>query len=310
MKMMSDKQNIIRDLAIPFPVTPSFRQQARDYALQYSTQDTHARIYFNTLGVFVADAYFRLLGFETNLTQPERWNAAQRLWNEASELELVGLGNLECRVIAPESQTLRLPPETWRERIGYLFIEIASSEKEAVLLGFLPAFDPEASPEDIAIANLKSMDDLMDYLSQRQTSSFPLSGEADHPPLEGTERKITDLRKWLDHIYEQEWQLARRGLSTATCKKKIPMAGQVFELQLSISETSEGEIAVLVIVQPETGSLPVGMQVSVPDESDVYTETVDKPANLIMIPLEFSPGEAFWVEIQMGDTLIRENFIV
>jgi Protein of unknown function (DUF1822) len=95
---MIDQPSKLPDLAMPFPITSAARLQARAYAAQYFIPDTH-EIYLNTLAVLVAANYLRLLNFQTNLAQPERWNAADRLWGEASELELVGLGKIECRAI-------------------------------------------------------------------------------------------------------------------------------------------------------------------------------------------------------------------
>ncbi|WP_306297405.1 DUF1822 family protein [Cylindrospermopsis raciborskii] len=100
-----------------------------------------------------------------------------------------------------------------------------------------------------------------------------------------------------------------RDLKNATCKKDIPLAGQIFKMQLSVSQNSEELVTVRVIVQSENTFLSMGMQVSVPDESDIYTETVDQPADLISIPLELSPGEEFWVELRLGETFVREYFI-
>lgn len=306
---MSDKLNVLQELAIPFPIPASFRRQARAYASQYFTQDAQERTYFNTLVVLVADAYFRLLGFETNLTKPERWNAARRLWSEASELELRGLGNLECRVIATGQQTVILPPESLSNRIGYLFVEIASSEKAATLVGFLPAFHPETTDAEVTIADLQSMDDLIDYLAQQEASSLAEIVQTNDLEREFAEKKITYLRNWLNNVYEADWEPSTRDLKTATCKKKLQLAGQVFEMQLSVSQSNDELILVRVIVQGESASLPRGMQVSVPDESDIYTETVNEPADLISIPLELSSGEEFWVELRIGETFIREYFI-
>jgi hypothetical protein len=298
---MSDKLNVLRELAIPFPVTVSFKRQARIYASQYFTQDAQQRIYFNTLAVLIADAYFRMLGFETNLAKPERWNAAYRLWNEANELELIGLGNLECCVIATGQKSVILPPESLSNRIGYLFVEIASSEKSATLIGFLPAFHPETTDAEVAMsttgyayATLQSMDDLIDYLTLTQ---------------EFADKKLTYLRNWLNNVYEADWEPSMRDLRSATCKKKLQLARQVFEMQLSVSQSNDELIFVRVNVKSESGSLPRGMQVSVPDESDIYTETVNETANLISIPLELSSGEEFWVELRIGETFIREYFI-
>jgi hypothetical protein len=314
---MSDKLSALQELAIPFPIPASFRRQARAYASQYLTQNAQERTYFNTLVVLVADAYFRLLGFETNLTKPERWNAAGRLWSEANELELLGLGNLECLVIATGQKSVILPPESLSDelqrgvahRIGYLFVEIASSEKAATLVGFLPAFHPETKDAEVALADLQSMDDLIDYLAQQEASSLAGIVQTNDLTREFAEKKITYLRNWLNNVYEADWEPSMRDLKTATCKKKFQLAGQVFEMQLSVSQSNDELILVRVIVQGESGSLPRGMQVSVPDESDIYTETVNEVADLISIPLELSSSEEFWVELRIGETFIREYFI-
>ncbi|MHC5733521.1 DUF1822 family protein [Nostoc sp.] len=321
---MSDKLNLLRELAIPFPITVSFRRQAKAYASQYFTQDAQHRIYLNTLAVLVADAYFRMLGFETNLAKPERWNAAHRLWNEANELELIGLGNLECCVITTGQESVILPPENLSDRnsnllgvrIGYLFVEISSSEKAATLVGFLPAFHPEIADEKVAMsttgyayADLQSMDDLIDYLAQQETSSLAETIDPNDLTREFAQTKITYLRNWLNNVYAAGWEPSMRDLRTATCKKKLQLSGQVFELQLSVSQSNDELILVRVIVQGESAALPRGMQVSVPDESEIYTETVNEPADLISIPLELSSGEEFWVELRIGETFMREYFI-
>jgi hypothetical protein len=308
---MNDKLNVLHDLAIPFPISASFRHQARAYAAQYFAPNIQQRIYLNTLAVFVADAYFQILGFQTNLNRPERWNASQRLWSEANELELSGLGNLECCVIVKEQEKIILPSDISSNNIGYLFIEIADSEKEAMLIGFLPDFDTEAANEEVKITDLQSMDDLIDYLSDKETSLIgqTQTAEINNLSLEFTEKKITYLRNWLNNIYEGDWQPATRDLRNATCKKNISLAGQIFKMQLSVSQNNEELVTVRVIVQSENTLLPMGMQVSVPDESDIYTKTVNESGDLIDIWLELSPNEEFWVELRLGETFVREYFI-
>lgn len=312
---MTDKLNLLRELAIPFPIPPSFRRQAKAYASQYFTQEAQKRSYLNTLALLVANGYLRLLGFETNLSKLERWNALHRIWSEGNELELSGLGNLECCVIPPGQETVILPPETsfpvetWSDGlrpiigdlIGYLFVEIPSSEHTATLVGFLPASD--ITDAEIALADLQSMDDLIDYLAPAETV------KTNDLTREFAERKITYLRNWLNNIYTADWQLSMRDLRGATCKKKLNLAGQIFELQLSVSQSEDELMLVRVIVQGENAYLPGGMQVSVPDESEIYIETVNEVVDLISIPLELVNGEEFWVELRLGEDSIREYFI-
>lgn len=311
---MNHNFDTLQELAIPFPIPASFRRQASIYASQYFTSDAEARIYYQTLAVLVVDGYLRLLGFETNLAQPTRWNALHRLWSEGNELELPGLGKLECCVITAEQQSIILPaetallPENWSDglqpivsdRIGYIFVEIPSSEHTATLLGFLPA--AATTDAEITISDLQSMDDFIDYLTQRETF------QTNDLTREFAEKKITYLRNWLNNIYEADWELSTRDLRGATCKKKLKIAGQVFTLQLSVSQSNSELMLVRVVVQGENTPLPLGMQVSVPDEAEIYTETVNETADMIAIPLELATGEEFWVELQLGEDTIREYF--
>jgi Protein of unknown function (DUF1822) len=297
---MIDQPSTPSDLAMPFPITSAARRQARAYAAQYFIPDTR-EIYLNTLAVLVADNYLRLLNFQTNLAQPERWNAADRLWGEASELELVGLGKIECCAVLAGQTVAFLPPEAWIDRIGYLFIEVAASEKAATLVGFLPADHLETSEAEVTIKNLQSIDQMIDYLTDLE--EFKISQEL-------VSYQITYFKNWLNSIYEAGWEPALRDLSVITGQKKISLAEQVFVLQIYVSQGSDELTGVRVDVRAESGFLPKGLQVSVPDENEIHIETVNEPADLIVVPLEFLAGEEFWVDIQMGDNSIREYFIV
>jgi Protein of unknown function (DUF1822) len=303
---MTDKLNLIRELAIPFPIPASFHSQARAFAGQYFNQNVRERVYLNTLAVLVANAYFRLLGFETNLTEPDRWNALQRLWSEANDLELTGLGNLECQAIEAGQQTVMLSAESSSDPIGCLFVEIDRANHSALLIGFVPNVITEL---EVAISDLQSMDDLIDYLSRLKTSlSIEISQEIDIN-REFAEKKTIYLRDWLNNIYTVDWEPALRGLQAVTCKKKLQLAGQIFEIQLSVDRHNDESVLVRVIVRGEGFILPRGMQVSVPDEFDIYTETVKDAADLIDIPLELSSGEEFWVELRLFESVIREYFV-
>ena len=206
-----------------------------------------------------------------------------------------------------EQQTVTLPAESSIDPIGYLCIEIASSEKTATLLGFLPSVHPAG---EIEIAQLQSMDELIDYLAPSETSLPIQISQTIDIAQEFAEKKTTYLRNWLNNIYTADWEPAMRDLRTVTCKKKLQLAGQEFEMQLSVDRHHDELVLVRVIVRAESATLPKGMQVSVPDESDIYTETVNDIANLIDIPLELSSGEDFWVELRLDESFSREYFIV
>ncbi|BAZ04137.1 DUF1822 family protein [Calothrix sp. NIES-3974] len=308
---MNNQLNRLRELAIPLPIPPSYRQQAKMYALQYLNPNVQKRIYVQTLGLLAVDGYLRLLGFSTDLSKPQRWNAGCRLWSEANELELPGLGFLQCVVIGEGEEKVILTPKStrvgldFRVGLGYVFVEIADSEKTATLIGFLPGselMDGEGEME-IAVATLKSVDDLIDFLSEREGL------EVDELTQEFAVRKITYLQDWLNHIYEGEWEPCVRDLQAITCQRKFQLAERVLIVQLTVSENQDGSMFVRVIVQGENDYLPIGLQVSVPDESAIYTERVEEVADMIAIPLELNQGEEFWLELSIQGESVREYFV-
>lgn len=309
---MNNQLNRLRELAIPLPIPASYRQQAKMYASQYFQSDVQKRIYVQTLGLLAVDGYLRLLGFSTDLSKPQRWNAGCRLWSEANELELPGLGFLQCMVIGEGEEKVILTPECTRVGLdirgclGYVFVEIADSGKTATLMGFLPGSELMGGEGEIeiAIATLKSVDDLIDFLSEREGL------DVDELTQEFATRKITYLRDWLNHIYEGEWQPCVRNLQAITCRRKLQLAGRVLIVQLTVSENQDGLVFVRVIVQGENDYLPIGLQVSVPDESTVYTERVEEVADMITIPLELTKGEEFWLELCIQGESVREYFVV
>lgn len=176
---MNDKLNL-GELAIPVPIPASFRRQAQVYASQFFVQDVQKRIYRQTLALLAVDNYLRLLGFETNLNQPEIWNVTRRLWSEANELKIAGIGNLECCLIAAEQQAEKQNMILSQSQlssgidIGYVFVEITNSEKTAILTGFLPALQEQAEDREVRVADLMSIDDFIDDLSEREISSNSL----------------------------------------------------------------------------------------------------------------------------------------
>jgi Protein of unknown function (DUF1822) len=283
---MSDKLQILQDLAVPFPIASSFRHQAKSYTAQYLNQDLHEKIYLNILSVLIANAYFQMLNFSTNLS----CNVTSLLWSEAIELELVGLGKLECQSISIDQEMVELLPEIRGDRIGYLFIEIADSEKEAKIFGFWPVDFVVVDQEEVSIAELKSTDEMIDYLGELTT------------------RKFTSIRKWLDNIYEADWEPALRSLTITTGQKRLELAGEIFILQLAVSQKDAELISIDVRVQGVGGLLPRGLKVTVPDEFKLHTETVNTPVDLVMIPMEFAAGQEFWVELRKGTAFSREYF--
>lgn len=153
------------DLSIRVPITTAFRAQAQAFANEQPLPEKAAQVYRNTLAVLAMREYLQWQDYDTDLTQSDSWNAATRTCGDVADLMIAGLGRIECRPVETGDLTsLPLPPEVWHNRIGYVLVQLSEDFREAVLLGFVRPFDPEDPLEAVSVAELESLDALMDYL--------------------------------------------------------------------------------------------------------------------------------------------------
>lgn len=152
------------DLSIRVPITAAFRAQAQAFANEQPLPEKAAQVYRNTLAVLAMREYLQWQDYDTDLTQSDSWNAATRTCGDVADLMITGLGRIECRPVLNLEEPCDLPPEVWHNRIGYVLVQLSEDFREAALLGFVPTFDPEDPLEAVSIAEIQSMDALMDYL--------------------------------------------------------------------------------------------------------------------------------------------------
>ena len=82
-----------------------------------------------------------------------------RMCADVADLEVMGIGKLECRPVAPGAREYAIPPEVWLDRIGYAFVEIDLDARSATILGFTPQARATIAPNQ-----LRSPEDLIDRL--------------------------------------------------------------------------------------------------------------------------------------------------
>jgi hypothetical protein len=75
----------------------------------------------------VVNDYLQMLGIATELSTSNIWKPAIRLTADIADLEIVGVGTLECRPVQKSSQTCYIPAEVWSNRIGYVVVQLTSS---------------------------------------------------------------------------------------------------------------------------------------------------------------------------------------
>lgn len=201
------------------PVILPITQQGRDIAQQFEqlhvtanplTPQRGEQIRLNTLAVWVMHDYFTLLDIPTNLTRSDSWNPLMQLAGNMADLDIEGLGKMECRPIQAHEERCFVPPEVWTSRVGYVVVEISENQKQAKVLGFRPTVETEM----VSVHDLRPLEDLIDHLQDvRQTAQTVSEGVASPqmvssaPDLKREQvSQVVHLNQWLQGLFEAGWQ--------------------------------------------------------------------------------------------------------
>lgn len=162
------------------------------------------RVYMNTLAVYAVDSYLKWLSYATELNRGDSWNAVLRSRWDVADLVIPGIGKLECRPVWEEETEFALPVETMEERIGYVAVQFGEQLDEAKLLGFAPAIDAAKPIDRLKVADLLSLDELIDYLYRLEVGNEFLQSN-DAIALQVSEvlstREMSEIVAQLERIY-------------------------------------------------------------------------------------------------------------
>ena len=183
---------------LPMPITQNSLQIARQFAAQQRHPQRQEQVYFNTLAVLAVHDYLEILSIKTDLTECDSWNPAMRLFTDAADLYIKGLGKIECRPVRKLHQNQAtandnlsanppvncpVPVEARADRIGYIAVAIDEDEKVARLLGF----SPTADSGELVLNELHSLDDFLVNLEHLFDAKV-------------------DLNQWLMNVFNPDWQ--------------------------------------------------------------------------------------------------------
>ncbi len=175
---MKSQTQTLEDLSIPMAITQEARRVAQKFAQEQPTPPKAEQVYFNTLAVCMVNNYLRIIGIPTNLTAGDSWDLVVRLAVDVADLEVTGLGRLECRPLKSgirkaESfhpcEVCYIPPEVHSDRIGYVVVSLDDEEQEAILLGFVKT----VATSELRLSELHSMDQLLEYLAHLKSFLKP-----------------------------------------------------------------------------------------------------------------------------------------
>lgn len=300
---------------------------ANNFANKQKDVSKARQVYHNSLAVWAVNYYMKCMEIETNWEMSNSWNVITQSLLNVADLVLPEIGKLECRPIMEDEQSVYIPFDVSQERLAYVIVQLDSSLKKAVILGFIKA----VATEEFSINKLQSLKELLLLIEQTK--------------LRNLENVTIQLSKWLElpNKFENEWlpysvlfknslreDLAsslrgtksltadpNKSLVTATRGKKIDLGIQVDKNQVALVITlAPGEnenINILAQVYAiHSLHLPAGLELVIIDETEQPFLQAEAREKDQLIQLEFfgSPGERFSIKLALQENSIIKHFII
>ncbi len=295
--------------ALPLPITQATRQMAQEFANQQPNAKKADQVRLNTLAVLVVQDYLQLMDIPTNLTASDSWNQVLRLCADVADLQVAGLGRLECRPVLPNQTLCPVPPETWTDRIGYVVVELDEAAESAQLLGFVP----RATTEELPLSQLRSPEELLDHLAELR---YPQPSA------------LANLSQWIQGAIDEGWQtleellnpaqlspaIAFRGrLGTQTPSKRIDLNGVAAVLAVDARPLADESTDICLQLHPPIdGFLPIGTRFSVLNEvGEVELETTATGTeDFLEWQVGCTSGDRFSVQVSLNEVHITQDFVI
>lgn len=321
--------------AIPIKLTNAMRDLAWRSARRHASREKQGEVFRNLLAVQAVAIFLTRMGVKTG-QQSDSYDLAAQMSLDVADLEIVGVGRLECRPVQPGTVYCDIPMETWGDRLGYMAVAIDA--EEATLLGFLPrvqqervllaGFGPLGQVFSALVRVEHSLSDwLMGQWSDRwmdlkqwKPQGAPLAAFC---PLPTVERSVEQVLGSIAQAQDDEslwaesdrlWQMApehpqagvRRVLDLG-----LFLGGRAIALLVGVLPQDNGQVAVLLRVAPlEQLYLPQGLALSglYPDGQAFARVEARASDNLIQLKFQAEKGEKFSVQVAIGDDQITEHF--
>jgi Protein of unknown function (DUF1822) len=313
------------EFALPLPITQAAQQTADQFAQQFPGSKAE-QIRLNTLAVLVVQDYLKLMEIPTNLSVSDSWNPVLRACADIADLEVSGIGRLECRPVLPSATTCPIPPETWNERVGYVVVQIDEADHEAKLLGFVPT----TTEEELSLSQLRSPEDLLDHLynlkSAVSENKLAIAAAVGTAAISTVGQTLTRLGAWLTGEIEQGWQQIDELLNPAQVRAvfRRKTSNTVLRAKsLDLSPALESPVALVVQVKPQAGnqaevtialfstteqSLPANLRITAVDSAGTVLETSTARESLTLDSC--SLGDRFSIQVSLNDTTVDRDFVV
>ncbi len=318
---------------IPLKLTNEAHYYANKFAAEQATPEKAKRVYLNTLAVCAVQIYLKWMEFETDLSQTDSWNPGVRALMDVADLAIPDIGKLECRPMLPGETFIKIPEEVKEDRIGYVAVQFEEQLDNVKLLGFYPLSDTVNAPSTIAIEDLKSFDDFIEYLEDLE-----LFDSTNLDILEQEELNLNqdNLRQWLENIFSETWLTVQEVLGEErtqwvfSARFRIAQAiMRATNIELKTQSTSCSLALIVAVIPPKSEDKltkiclqihPRGNEIYLPSELNfVALDTSGKVIaeeksgiyrEWVQLDISGEPGEQFSVTIESNDAVLVRNFII
>ncbi len=324
-----------QDFALPLIISQNARQTAAQFARQQPTPEKAHQVQLNTLAVYAVHDYLSLLGVESQLTG-DSWNPVVQLCADVADLQVAGLGRLECRPLTATAdnlpQSCPVPPEVWEERIGYVVVQFDDAYQEASLLGFTPS----AAVEELPLRQLQPPEDLFNHLATLQQPQTVTAGESlrtrlgrwlQGATLAVSEKQFDDTWQAVDALLNPaqfspayafrslEGTVAEGDSAIRRAKRIELLPDHALALVVRLDQPdASAEVNILIQLHPLGGQshLPQNVTLRVLDEAgSVFLEAQSREMDdYVQLQLSATTGEGFQVQVALGIEAVTESFVI
>ncbi|MDX2231472.1 MAG: DUF1822 family protein [Leptolyngbyaceae cyanobacterium bins.349] len=323
----------IYEFALTLPITQGARRTAVEFATQQPTPAKADQVRLNTLAVLVVQDYFQLMEIPTDLHTSDSWDPVMRVCLDVADLEVPGVGRLECRPVLPDCDRCLVPAETWEDRVGYVVVQVDEAASEAQILGFVPV----AVDEELALSELRSPEDLLDHLFElRQVETVPqLPPFSERLGVTG-ERVVTNLGNWLQTVLQEGQQAIEEGwmaveqvllpsdLSPAYAfrrrsdavrrAKRLHLGTVSVALVVEVRTETDLQAEIRLQLHPveATTQLPARLQMAVLDAEGAIVIEAEATGreDFLELQIDGAAGEEFRVRVQFNSAEHIESFVI
>jgi hypothetical protein len=214
------------------PLTSKAYKLAKSFQSQYENSTKAQQVYLNTLAVYAVETYCQCLGIDTDLENSDSLNPVMQPLMNIADLEIEGIGKIECRPVLPEDEFCYIPVDTWENRIGYIVVEIDEPSREATLLGFYPPVNALEMMEEISLDSFLPLETFIDYLNRLESALVFFQSDDEVVETVKTrliEQPLTEIIAGLEQIYrirpKEEWPYAGAEFLASAAQEDIAWRG-------------------------------------------------------------------------------------